>query len=274
VIDVLRSNLDESVNFVDTLGYGEAIESRYVRRTSDEVIVYLSSQTACAERCRFCHLTATGQVIPSSVTAQTIEDQALRVLLHYRSKHSPALFVNFNFMARGEPMRSDVSWPDVFRRLADRARQFELIPRFKISTILPNDTGSLCFKFGEFAPDIYYSLYSLRDTFRRRWMPNAAPFEKGLRLLADWQRFSHKIPRVHLALIAGENDAPEDVEALARAVTGALRVDFNVVRYNPPNDHTKEGDYREAARILAKYAPTQVVDRVGFDVKASCGMFT
>jgi adenine C2-methylase RlmN of 23S rRNA A2503 and tRNA A37 len=278
-LTISQSALDQSVNIVRTIGPGEALEARYVRRSAEELIVYLSSQTACAQRCRFCHLTTTGQVAARDATMTELLQQAENVLTHYdvsvQNGAPVAGAVNFNFMARGEPLANrSVPWDRLLEMLDLQAWQQRLQPRFKVSTIIPTETPRLRDIFtGSIQPDIYYSLYSLRDDFRRRWMPSAAPFEVGLRLLAEWQNWAHKIPRIHLALIRGENDDPADIEALARAATGALRVDFNIVRYNPPDERTSEGDVSIAYSILRRYAPTQVVDRVGFDVQASCGMF-
>src|SRR5437588_13051932 len=55
-----KSGLDASVNWDRPADVGR-IEARYVRRCPDYFVVYLSSQTGCAQRCRMCHLTATGQ---------------------------------------------------------------------------------------------------------------------------------------------------------------------------------------------------------------------
>lgn len=276
---ILHSTLDASVNFVNTLGLGQALESRYVRRTTGEVTIYLSTQTACAQRCRFCHLTTTGQVNARDATENEISSQACKALDYYGSLGDGASLVNFNFMARGEPLENHtISWPSLFDRLAKNADAFLLMPRFKISTILPANlwgATSLAARFGAYAPDIYYSLYSVREDFRQRWMPAAAPAEQGLELLAAWQRHSHKIPRIHLALIEGENDHTADLENLAQLVrrhlTGGFA--FNIVRYNPPDTKSREGDWQHAAEVLAYYGPTQVVSRVGEDVFASCGMF-
>ncbi len=272
----LHSQLDRSVNFVERLGPGQALESRYVRRSDDELIVYLSTQTACAQRCRFCHLTTTGQVQAEDAEIEEIVEQARRVLIHYekRTAGPPARIVNFNFMARGEPMANrSLAWADMLDELSMQGAYRDLLPRFKISTILPSGMPSLESLFGPYAPDIYYSLYSVQEDFRKRWMPGALPSAQGLDLLEAWQQHSHKIPRIHLAIIEGENDAAWQLSQLGETVTRRIRADFNIVRYNPPDDRTREGDFSLAYNILRNFGPTQVVDRVGLDVHASCGMF-
>ena len=57
---ILKSNLDQSVNFVENQLVG-FLESRYVRKVDEYFICYLSSQTGCNRGCKFCHLTASGQ---------------------------------------------------------------------------------------------------------------------------------------------------------------------------------------------------------------------
>lgn len=288
---VLRSTLDRSVNFVTPHGPGQMLEARYVRRTQEELIVYLSSQTACAMRCRFCHLTTTGQVNARDATNDEIVEQAMTVLDEYKRREDNdgrARVVNFNFMARGEPLDVRRNWPHLFDMLSTEA-QFHGIPlsRFKISTImpigLPDGDRGLAHLFAPHAPDIYYSLYSTRREFLERWMPHAMDPTLALEMLVDWQRFSHKIPRIHLALIHtgrdGDpthcNDSARDLNDLAMAVNSSgLRADFNLVRYNPPDDRTSEGNISLADGILRSYGfPVQVVERVGEDVFASCGMF-
>jgi adenine C2-methylase RlmN of 23S rRNA A2503 and tRNA A37 len=102
----------------------------------------------------------------------------------------------------------------------------------------------------------------------------------GLRMLKNWQRYSKKIPKLHFAFIKGYNDTEGEIRHLAQIVKDLdLRVDFNVVRYNPQSSEyseTDESDIYTLSHIFREVLPetkVKIVPRVGFDVKASCGMF-
>ena len=278
------SRLDASVNFVRQADVGR-IEARYVRRTEDYVVVYLSSQTGCRQACRMCHLTATGQTRLRDTTRDEIVEQADRVLDHYRTQLS-ARTVHFNFMARGEPLLNHTVLHDsnaLFDALWQRADALELRARFLVSTILPAEHGDrpLDDVFRHYHPEIYYSLYSMSPAFRRRWLPKAQPAEVALDRLAAWQRATYKIVKIHYAFIAGENDSERDVHAVCDALESrGLYAHVNIVRYNPPSPaHGEEPPddvlERNAAIFRARLvkARVRVIPRVGFDVQASCGMF-
>src|SRR4051794_14524406 len=159
-----KSRQDASVNWDRPANVGR-LEARYVRRCSDYFVVYLSSQTACAQGCRMCHLTATGQTRLRDATAGEIIEQAETVLDHYVREAPPARSVHFNFMARGEPLASRALLSDadgVLGELARRAVALGLRPRHLISTILPRELGGRPLEdvFVVHHPDIYYSIYS------------------------------------------------------------------------------------------------------------------
>jgi adenine C2-methylase RlmN of 23S rRNA A2503 and tRNA A37 len=283
---VHRSSQDASVNWDRPTEVGR-IEARYVRRCSYYVVVYLSSQTGCNQGCRMCHLTATGQTRLRDVTHEEFLEQADVVLDHYRRETTPARSVHFNFMARGEPLANPALLEyadDLLGELGERAMALRLRPRYLVSTIFPRDLGERLLEdvFVRYHPEIYYSLYSVREEFRRRWLPRALPSSEALDRLAAWQRSTYKICKIHYAFIAGENDSEADVHAICDALESRrLMVHVNIVRYNPhdPGRHGVEPPeeiIERNARIYQarlSYARVRVIPRVGWDVQASCGMF-
>lgn len=279
-----HSKIDVSVNFVSDADVGR-IEARYVRRTDDYFVVYLSSQTGCEQACRMCHLTATGQTKLRDTTLEEMLQQADVVLRHYRGK-TPAKQVHYNFMARGEPLVSNVLLErsgELFDGLWQRGRELGLRSRFLVSTILPTALGDRALEdvFDRYHPELYYSLYSTNETFRRRWLPKAMPVDDALDRLAAYQRATYKIVKIHQAFIEGENDSEADVHAICDAVEArGLFAHVNIVRYNPPSErHGRESPetvLERNAKIFAERlsnARVRVIPRVGFDVNASCGMF-
>ena len=281
-----RSQQDASVNWDRPADVGR-LEARYVRRCSDYFVVYLSSQTGCAQGCRMCHLTATGQTRLRDATVAEMIEQARTVLDHYRRETAPARFVHFNFMARGEPLASRVLLADADGLLGELSRlavALGLRPRHLISTIYPKELGDRHLEdiFVTQHPDLHYSIYSMSDRFRRRWLPKALPAEAALDRLTSWQRSTQKIVTLHHAYIAGENDAEGDVHAICDALEErGLLVHVNIVRYNPhdPARHGVEPPEEMIERNAAIYrsrlpnARVSVIARVGYDVAASCGMF-
>jgi adenine C2-methylase RlmN of 23S rRNA A2503 and tRNA A37 len=281
-----RSRQDASVNW-DRPAHPGRLECRYVRRCPDYFVVYISSQTGCAQGCRMCHLTATGQTRLRDATFGEMIEQAKTVLEHYRREGPPARFVHFNFMARGEPLANRALLADADGLLGELSRlavALGLRPRHLVSTIYPRDPGDRPLEdvFVTHHPDVYYSIYSMSERFRRRWLPKALPAEAALDRLASWQRSTHKLVSLHHAYIGGENDAEGDVHAICDALEErALMAHVNIVRYNPydPARHGVEPSEAVIQRNAAIYrarlpgARVSVIARVGFDVAASCGMF-
>lgn len=282
---VLKSELDNSVNFIQkasTVGY---FERRYVRRDNDKVLAYLSSQSGCDMACRMCHLTAQGDTALENATLHDFLHQANDVLAHY-DQQTPGRVLHYNFMARGEPLNNPVILSDsetLLSSLKMLADERYLAAKFLISSIFPKSLGDRSFEniFPVIHPELYYSLYSVNPAFRRRWLAKALPADEGLDKLKAWVEFSKKTPKIHFAFIAGENDSEADMVAMAESINSRdLQVNLNIVRYNPASDRygvesSEEVIHRNVAILqeLIKPAKLRVVPKVGFDVKASCGMF-
>lgn len=287
---VLRSRQDASVNFVDEAD-GGFFEARYVRRRPEYFIVYVSSHAGCDLGCRMCHLTQTRQRSTTPATLADYLGQANRVFAHYDAECADgvaaASVVHFNFMARGEAFANPTVLSQGAALLGELARPAvdrDLTPVFKLSTILPRTIAGadLAAMFaGGPTPDIYWSVYSTDPVVRRRWLPKAGDVNESAEMLAAWQATTRKIPVLHWAFIEGVNDTPETVDGIVELCDRhGLRVDVNIVRYNPYSPvHGREPAVEVidalAARLRAGLpgAHVQVVGRVGVDVAASCGMF-
>jgi adenine C2-methylase RlmN of 23S rRNA A2503 and tRNA A37 len=286
----LTSTLDQSVNFITPANGVGFFEARHVRRDpkpggDDYVICYLSSQSGCAAACRMCHLTQSGQNEYVNATLQDFQAQAETFFGFYDS-HKPAELVHFNFMARGEPLSNPLIMSDsaqLLSMLGALAAKRGVPSKFLISSIFPKEMGerSLLDVFPEIHPEIYYSLYSMSPKFRRRWLPKAHTAEHGLDLLKAWQDATGKVPKIHFAFIKGENDSEQDMHDMAQAINARdLHVNLNIVRYNPHNERVgvepEEEVIQRNTELLAGLIGAEkyrVVPKVGFDVKASCGMF-
>jgi 23S rRNA (adenine2503-C2)-methyltransferase len=285
----LYSKEDKSVNFV----FDNWLEARFVRRTSDYFIAYLSSHDGCNKACRFCHLTQTGQTSFNETTLEQYVAQAKVVLEYYGTiehEQGKAQRVNFNFMARGEPLANSVVLnhaKELFDALEELAKPYNLKVKFNVSTIFPEELKDKKLEdiFAKVSQEygIYYSLYSVNEKFRKRWLPKALPYTQALKKIEQWQEKSacnaHSV--FHWAFIKGENDSATDMEKLKEVLSGYnIKAKFNLVRYNPyskaQGEEATEQDIQYNFDQLNEFfnsVQSRIVPRVGYDVKASCGMF-
>jgi 23S rRNA (adenine2503-C2)-methyltransferase len=279
---VLKSQIDQSVNFVEQQLVG-FLESRYVRKVEDYFICYLSSQTGCNRGCKFCHLTASNQTAFKDSDYQDYLNQAMQVFRHYRGE-IPAKYMHYNFMARGEALANKNlldNADEILLSLAQLAIKENLNPKFNMSSIIPKTLNkSLTDIFKVIHPTMYYSIYSVDPQFRKKWLPSAMDYGQSLDLLKEYQQVSKKIIKIHFAFIKGENDSIENLEAMVHELDKRkLLCEFNLVRYNPFSPDQGEESSEEVLNRNLVYlsenfkGKVQMIPRVGFDVKASCGMF-
>jgi 23S rRNA (adenine2503-C2)-methyltransferase len=282
---ILKSKQDLSVNFISK----EDFEVRFVRREDDTVIIYLSSHNGCNQACRMCHLTQTGQTSMTEATTYEMVRQAVQALAYYNEQielgnQKPAKELHFNWMARGDPLMNlsvCQDWNNLSLALAHLGyiHGFDTI-KFKISTIFPKDGYEPRWFGHKIEPEIYYSLYSVKEEFRKRWLPKAISTYDAAERLNDIRQQGGKVT-IHSCFIAGENDHYEDMDRLVNWLfeSNLLDVDFNIVRYNPysylQGKESDEDTLRWIEHRLNQFVTgrVQLVPRVGFDVKASCGMF-
>lgn len=288
MVRALTSKLDKSVNFVIPSPQDKGFfEARFVQRKPEYYVCYLSSQTGCNHACRMCHLTQTGQTMHQDASVRDFREQARWVHRHADDEVRGANTVHYNFMARGEPLACSTileDWETLSNHLVVEARIRKLLPRFLVSTILPADLGKgidLTEFFPVNQPEIYWSLYTADPEKRKRLLPRAMGADYAAATLKHWQDTTNKIPKVHFAFIEGVNDEAEDIEGIIYLLDKfGLHVNFNIVRYNPvdengPLEPPEDVIFDRMDQLQGAFPRSRVdlIDRVGFDVKASCGMF-
>lgn len=288
-LKTMCSNEDWSVNFIADNG----VEARYVRRVEDYFIAYLSSHNGCNKSCRFCHLTQTKQTDFEHVTIDEYLQQAKEVLEYYdnvaRLFQGEARKVNFNFMSRGEPFANKYLLEDakkLISSLYNLAKSYGLEEvNFNLSSILPKELeeksiAEVLKGTEDYTVTVYYSLYSLDEDFRKRWIPKSINPDLAFKQLKEWQENGGKIA-LHWAYIKDVNDSEKDLnDILEKVKEYNLKPKFNLVRYNPFSDEQGvESDEQvlisnfEKLKEVLNHPHSRMVPRVGFDVKASCGMF-
>ncbi|AAV51016.1 putative Fe-S-cluster redox enzyme [Acanthamoeba polyphaga mimivirus] len=290
----LVSKIDKSVNFVNTtLG----TECRYVRRNDKYISAYLSSHNGCKMACKFCWLTATNQTNFRHVSIEEYANQLDTVLSHGKEidgENSRIVRVNINLMSRGEALANKnlVNNYDKFHKelqyIINKYDYSEM--KMNVSTIMPKvvEHKKLIDIFGDRPVNIYYSLYSTNESFRKKWIPNSMRYEIALRKLREFQKETDNTIAFHFAVIEDENDNLSDVQSMAEIIRSMnfSKTKFNLVRFNP---HPSMSNYKEPSveklekiyEILQsvcndetiKTNRSRIVPRIGQDVLASCGMF-
>lgn len=291
----LASALDASVNVVDPRGF----ESRYVRRSAERAVLYLSPQTGCAQGCSMCWLTALGLKTAQDADLTDLLEQLTRGLRELDAATSagtePPSELHADFMARGDALASRAlpeALPRFARALRIAAANRGAAPRIILSTILPRvGRGTSLNALAAAAEgegvrlDVYWSWYSSSPEFRARRMPAADDPARGFDRMQALSLAQGRPARIHFALIPGENDSLGDAGELRAALEARwLAARVNLVAYNPPPGEppAEIGPEEAEARAVAYAAelaagPTiEAVKRivpVGPDVAASCGMF-
>lgn len=290
-IDIKQSIEDDSVNFIIPADRGY-FEARFVQRTEDYFIIYLSAQSGCDQGCRMCHLTASGQTKYVNADLDVLREQTKAVLDYYKTLNRSAPKVHVNFMARGEPLNNTYIQqygPFILEQLENLIHEYDhnLNVEFLISTIMPESLNtinhSLCTMFvgAKNPPRIFYSLYSMDPKVRKRWLGKAMDPNQALNFLRNYQLSYPTVNnKIHFAFIKNVNDDWQTIQAICDALKiHHITADVNIVRYNPysvahgeePDDQTIEARAEQIRSQLNNNVV--VIPRVGYDVKASCGMF-
>ena len=285
---VLVSQQDGSINHV----YPDGSEFRLVHR-EDHDTIYLSSHTGCSLGCTFCHLTASGETKMLPLSRNDMIHRASKLL-----PQATKARLTYAFMARGEALLNEevdgtlvqaLLGASYYRAPKSPGEILNKHARVCVSSIFPalmlkpGLANTLLDRFGGFQPSYYWSLYSLREEFRREWMPRAGDPRVIAKELKKLQDVTHQDIVIHHALIEHENGNAKTLEAsrITNLLDEAnLRYRVNLVQYNPSDKMAgtcpSEGVYKLHEEIyFSSFNCTgvKIQPRVGYDAFCSCGMF-
>jgi adenine C2-methylase RlmN of 23S rRNA A2503 and tRNA A37 len=292
-VRILTSTLDKSVNWITPFKNG-SIETRFVQKKSDYIIAYVSSSIGCNLGCKQCFLTQKKQTNMFAVTPTMFADQVKLVTNHYKqldeiNTQNKINRCNINFMARGDAFSNKYivnDYPSVYREIDNVCKDVNLKTKMNISTIMPYTIRDRkledIFKDSGKSTFIYYSLYSMNDIFRKKWMPNAIDWRIALNKLKDYQNSGGNIITFHWAFIEGENDNIKEVEEMAKILKDyEFDAKFNLVRYNNhpnlPNKETNIEKIQDLFNIVnsafKNNEKSYIVPRLNVDNHIACGLF-
>ena len=254
--------------FVFKLADGYVIESVLMKYHHGNSVC-ISSQVGCRMGCRFCASTLLG--LTRNLTASEMLAQIYDI-----QRKSGERVSNVVVMGTGEPLDNFDELVRFIELLTDENGLNISQRNITVSTcgIVPNIYKLADLKL---AITLAISLHAPTDEERRKIMPVA--YKYSIKEVMDaidyyFEKTGRRIS-FEYSLIAGENDAPERAEALAKLLKGK-NCHVNLIPVNP----IKERDYRHTdcegverfKRVLESRGITATVRReMGADIDAACG---
>jgi 23S rRNA (adenine2503-C2)-methyltransferase len=257
--------------FLLRLGDGQTIET-VLMAFDGRYTACVSTQAGCAMGCVFC---ATGQMgFGRHLTAGEIVAQVLHVnrVLQARGEQ----LRNIVLMGMGEPLHNYDATLTAVKILTDN-NGLAIAPRhITLSTV--GIVPGICRLADENVPiNLAVSLHAATDERRSALVPVNRRWPLA-ELMAACRYYNEKRGRrvfFEWALIAGENDTPDQAQALGQLLQG-MNAHVNLIPLNPTEAYDGRASQHTAVRhfqaILADYGlPSTVRQRRGIDIAAGCG---
>ena len=259
------------------LADGRVIETVLLRPSDTRWTTCISSQVGCAVACTFC---ATGLMgLTRSLTPEEITDQVLFWRQYMAKQGLPGRLDNVVYMGMGEPFACYEQVSASLKILLDQ-KQFGIGARH-----ISVSTSGVAPKIAQFGRDfpqvnLAISLHAATDELRTRLVPMNKAFNLAA-LAASLQEYIGATKRkifFEYVLLKGENDRPEDADALVKWLDGVGPKELlhvNLIVFNQtdtPHKPTDESDARVFQRhMLAGGYKSTVRQNLGRDIDGACG---
>jgi len=251
---------------------GQMIESVLMEYDDERRTACISTQAGCAMGCVFC---ATGQMgFARHLTAGEIVEQAL--IFARQLETQGERLSNIVLMGMGEPFHNYDNTIEAIRRLNDPHGLNIGQRHITVSTV------GLVPAIQQFAEEglqvkLAISLHAATDDERGKLLPinRRWPLRDLMDAVGDYIQQTGRRVTFEWALIAGENDTPEQAERLGKLLEG-VKAHVNLIPLNPTQNYAgRPSDPARVAafqRVLTRYGvPSTVRVRRGIDIQAGCG---
>jgi 23S rRNA (adenine2503-C2)-methyltransferase len=266
---VKRIDEEGVVKFVTRLADGLDIESVIIPMHRRHTLC-VSSQVGCRMGCRFC---CTGKMgLIRNLAAGEIVAQV------FNARHGLGVDVrNVVFMGMGEPLDNLDNVVQAIRVLADQ-RGMDIARRhMTVSTAGLIDGINRLARLDDGPVNLAVSLNAPDDDIRSRIMPvnRSNPMAALQASLLDYPLGKKAAFFMEYVLIAGINNRPEHVRALARYLA-PLRVKLNLIAYNPTPGSGLQAPSPEAVERFRSWLVAEKVfvrqrGEKGGAIMAACG---
>jgi adenine C2-methylase RlmN of 23S rRNA A2503 and tRNA A37 len=259
------------------LADGSTIETVLLRPSPTRWTTCVSTQVGCAVGCTFC---ATGLMgLKRNLSPEEISDQVLFWRQYMRRRKLEGRLDNVVYMGMGEPFACYDELAESLRALMDQKRLGIGARHISVST---SGVAPKIVRFGRDFPQVNLaiSLHAAEDKLRTRLVPmnKAYPLAKLGEALKEYLSLTKRKLFFEYVLLKGENDRPEDAEALALWLKGlgpAGLLHVNLIVFNQtdtPHQPTDEADARLfQRRVLAAGFKATVRQNLGRDIDGACG---
>lgn len=258
------------------LADGSVVETVLLRPSDTRWTTCISSQVGCAVACTFC---ATGLMGLTRLTPEEITDQVLFWRQYMAKKGLPGRLDNVVYMGMGEPFACYEQVSESLKILLDQ-KQFGIGARhISVST---SGVAPKIALFGRDFPQVNLaiSLHAATDALRTRLVPMNKAFNLAA-LAAALKEYIGSTNRkifFEYVLLKGENDRPEDADALVKWLDGVGPKELlhvNLIVFNQTDTAHKPTDESDArafqARMLAGGYKSTVRQNLGRDIDGACG---
>ena len=269
----LDSALDGSSKLIFVTPPGDAVETVILRIASGRTTLCISSQAGCAAACVFCATGRIGRV--RSLAVDEILDQVVQA--NQILKGEQRRLRNLVFMGMGEPFHNEQNVAAALEQLT-APKGFNIDERrILVSTVgIPDAMVRFARRFRRMG--LALSLHSAEQAVREQLVPMARRFNlETLRsALDEVSRLQDREVMIEYLLLAGINDRPKDVDALAEYLND-LPVHINLIPYNAiveaPELQGSDAATRLEFATGLKSRGYKVTTRysLGSDIAAACG---